>query len=173
MPEDVAGGLKRAIDLSWRSPVRLCILIADAPCHGSIYHTSRDNYPNGCPKNLDPAKLLYSLQVRLIQAATGAINEATSPVAVYAGIITLVSTRNTSNTRKIFCAALSVNQIRSTPDDRVQRLLLDQPKRMTEVVLNTAAAPPISQFVGCVRRFGAGNSRLSIKMRLLFVLEDP
>eukprot|EP00752_Nemacystus_decipiens_P005758 g5207.t1 len=62
VPEDVAGGLKRAIEVSWKSPIRLCILIADAPCHGSIYHNYRDNYPAGCPKKLDPSKLLYTLQ---------------------------------------------------------------------------------------------------------------
>lgn len=52
-----------ACDLSWRNPIRLCILIADAPCHGSIYHGCRDSYPRGCPKGRDPAKLLYTLQV--------------------------------------------------------------------------------------------------------------
>eukprot|EP00903_Cladosiphon_okamuranus_P013851 g12888.t1 len=65
VPEDVAGGLKRAIEPSWKSPTRLCILIADAPCHGSIYHNNRDNYPAGCPKKLDPSKLLYTLQYEL------------------------------------------------------------------------------------------------------------
>ena len=64
VPEDIAGGLKHATELSWRSPVRLCILIGDAPCHGSQYHSFRDNYPGGCPKGLDPSELLYTLMVR-------------------------------------------------------------------------------------------------------------
>lgn len=63
VPEDVAGGLQHATQLSWKSPIRLCMLIADAPCHGSMYHSCRDNYPTGCPKGLDPSKLLYTLQV--------------------------------------------------------------------------------------------------------------
>lgn len=66
VPEDIAGGLSRAVDLSWKSPIRLCILIADAPCHGSIYHACRDNYPGGCPKKLDPRKLLCTLQVGVV-----------------------------------------------------------------------------------------------------------
>lgn len=78
MPEDVAGGLKRAIELSWKSPIRLCILIADAPCHGSIYHGCRDNYPSGCPKQLDPSKLLYTLQVTIFALFVGSIGCLTS-----------------------------------------------------------------------------------------------
>ncbi|CAM9496542.1 unnamed protein product [Hapterophycus canaliculatus] len=65
VPEDVAGGLNHAVGLSWRSPIRLCILIADAPCHGLIYHGHRDNYPKGCPKGLDPSELLFTLQYEL------------------------------------------------------------------------------------------------------------
>lgn len=64
-PEDVAGGLKLATGLNWRNKVRVCILIADAPCHGSFYHSGmQDRYPKGCPKGHDPCKLLYKLQVR-------------------------------------------------------------------------------------------------------------
>ncbi|CAM9867934.1 unnamed protein product [Ectocarpus sp. 4 AP-2014] len=65
VPEDIAGGLQHATQLSWKSPIRLCMLIADAPCHGSMYHSCRDNYPTGCPKGLDPSKLLYKLQYEL------------------------------------------------------------------------------------------------------------
>lgn len=64
IPEDVAGGLHLATGLDWRGDIRLCILIADAPCHGSAYHRwIADNYPKGCPKGRDPCKLLYTLQV--------------------------------------------------------------------------------------------------------------
>lgn len=65
VPEDVAGGLKLATKLSWTSPTRLCILIADAPCHGRMYHGSmRDRYPDGCPSGLNPSTLMYNLKVR-------------------------------------------------------------------------------------------------------------
>ncbi|CAM9793855.1 unnamed protein product [Ectocarpus sp. 4 AP-2014] len=65
-PEDVAGGLKLATELDWRGNIRLCILLADAPCHGNVYHTGvGDMYPNGCPMGNDPAKLLYKLQYKI------------------------------------------------------------------------------------------------------------
>ncbi|CAB1118379.1 unnamed protein product [Ectocarpus sp. CCAP 1310/34] len=63
-PEDVAGGLKLATELVWRGNIRLCILLADAPCHGNVHHTGAgDMFPNCCPMGNDPAKLLYKLQV--------------------------------------------------------------------------------------------------------------
>ncbi|CBJ25694.1 ATP-binding region, ATPase-like [Ectocarpus siliculosus] len=58
---DVAGGLKHATTLSWSSPVRLCILFADAPCHGKMYHDVPDQYPKGCPKGVDPSNMIYQL----------------------------------------------------------------------------------------------------------------
>ncbi|CAN0449121.1 unnamed protein product, partial [Ectocarpus sp. 8 AP-2014] len=65
-PEDLAGGLQLATELDWKGNIRLCILLADAPCHGSIYHIGiGDRYPNGCPKGKDPAKLLYELQYEI------------------------------------------------------------------------------------------------------------
>jgi len=39
--EDVPGGLDRAYRLDWMSPVRVAILIADAPCHGMAFHDAR------------------------------------------------------------------------------------------------------------------------------------
>ena len=36
--EDVAGGLKKALDLSWKGDTRIIIHIADAPAHGSEYN---------------------------------------------------------------------------------------------------------------------------------------
>ncbi|CAM9127088.1 unnamed protein product [Scytosiphon promiscuus] len=62
---DVAGGIKHATQLSWCSPVRLCILFADAPCHGTKYHNQPDPNPQGCPRGVDPAKMIYKLQYEL------------------------------------------------------------------------------------------------------------
>jgi len=33
--------------------MRFSFLITDAPCHGNKYHSCNDDYPKGCPKNLD------------------------------------------------------------------------------------------------------------------------
>mmetsp|Transcript_41174 Transcript_41174/g.43066 ORF Transcript_41174/g.43066 Transcript_41174/m.43066 type:complete len:800 (-) Transcript_41174:61-2460(-) len=54
-PEDIPGGLKKGLDMSWKSEARFCVLICDAPCHGRKYHTNeymRDDYPNGDPNGL-------------------------------------------------------------------------------------------------------------------------
>ena len=67
---DVAGGLKHATELSWRSPVRLCILFANAPCHGTIYHDFPDAYPKGCPAGVDPARMICNLQVSCADAGS-------------------------------------------------------------------------------------------------------
>ena len=48
--------MKASTDLNWRqSSHRYVFLIADAPPHGSEYHpdTCRDNYPDGCPCNIE------------------------------------------------------------------------------------------------------------------------
>lgn len=54
-PEDVAGGLKKALSLTWKGDTRIIIHIADAPAHGSEYNGGiSDNYPG--PQ--DPDRML-------------------------------------------------------------------------------------------------------------------
>jgi hypothetical protein len=59
--EDVVGGLQQARGLNWER-ADLCLLyhIADAPAHGTRYHSGdvSDNYPEGDPSGLDPATIL-------------------------------------------------------------------------------------------------------------------
>jgi vacuole morphology and inheritance protein 14 len=52
--EDVAGGLNAGLNMNWRSNARYAILIADAPGHGSQYHTDevQDDYEQGDPNGL-------------------------------------------------------------------------------------------------------------------------
>lgn len=49
--EDVAGGFKAGLGMSWRSNARYAILIADAPGHGKQYHGDdvEDDFPKGDP----------------------------------------------------------------------------------------------------------------------------
>lgn len=51
-PEDVAGGLQHGLEQDWQAKTRYAVLIADAPCHGSIYHeyVFGDSYPDGDPQ---------------------------------------------------------------------------------------------------------------------------
>jgi len=60
-PEDICGGLRKALDLKWTAQNRLILLVADAPCHGSIFHDEEDSYPNGDPKGLEPEVLLSEM----------------------------------------------------------------------------------------------------------------
>lgn len=49
MAEDVISGLEEACKLDWQSAARMVIHFADAPCHGSAYHTAlvHDKYRAG------------------------------------------------------------------------------------------------------------------------------
>ena len=48
IPEDVLGGIRQALNLSWKHPTKCIIHIADAPPHGTMYHSGPcgdDTYP--------------------------------------------------------------------------------------------------------------------------------
>ncbi|CAE8633953.1 unnamed protein product, partial [Polarella glacialis] len=38
-PEDVFGGIDVALDFQWKAPLRFMLLVADAPCHGTMYQS--------------------------------------------------------------------------------------------------------------------------------------
>jgi len=67
-PEDVAGGLQSCAQLSWNSSTRLLIHFADAPCHGTKYHSGmQDDYPSGDPAGLQPEDLLRELAKKRVE----------------------------------------------------------------------------------------------------------
>ncbi|GAA6037465.1 hypothetical protein JCM8097_008201 [Rhodosporidiobolus ruineniae] len=52
-PEAVTAGIKAALDLDWRpTATKMCVLIADAPCHGIGEYG--DGFPTGAPDGEDP-----------------------------------------------------------------------------------------------------------------------
>jgi hypothetical protein len=63
-PEDVAGGLARAGGLAWRHRTRLMVHVADAPCHGTKYHSCQDDYPEGDPEHQVPEQLLRGIMAQ-------------------------------------------------------------------------------------------------------------
>lgn len=65
-PEDIAGGLNKVAELNWKSSTKLIVHFADAPCHGTKYHSLKDDYPNGDPNNLQPEDLLRRLMAKRI-----------------------------------------------------------------------------------------------------------
>ena len=44
--EDINGGFQQALKLDWKSPTKILIHFADAPCHGPQFNNGEDNYPN-------------------------------------------------------------------------------------------------------------------------------
>jgi hypothetical protein len=59
-PADMAGGIQKANELSWKHLTRIAFLIADSPCHGLQFHTFDENYPAGSP-GIDIKKELQTL----------------------------------------------------------------------------------------------------------------
>lgn len=47
-PEDINGAFQKTLfAMDWKNPVRLVVHIADAPCHGTDFHSCDDSYPKG------------------------------------------------------------------------------------------------------------------------------
>lgn len=77
-PEDVLGGLNKAIQLNWleSSGTRIIFHLADAPPHGRqlFKHSHRDDYPNGHPSDRDLTSLFDELNYKEIDYYFGKIN---------------------------------------------------------------------------------------------------
>lgn len=76
-PEDVFGGLEKALQLNWdhkQSGTKLVFHICDAPCHGRQFHNLGDSYPNGDPKGRKHTDLFAQLLRSKIQYYFGRIN---------------------------------------------------------------------------------------------------
>jgi hypothetical protein len=58
MPEDVEGAMRLACALPWSADVRFCMLLTDAPCHGTAFHRFHDDHPN------DPTPIPRMLELR-------------------------------------------------------------------------------------------------------------
>jgi hypothetical protein len=67
-PEDVTGGLKKALEQNWSSTAKYAVLICDAPCHGTQYHDqgSGDYFQSGCPNKLVPEELIKEFSAKEI-----------------------------------------------------------------------------------------------------------
>lgn len=66
IPEDVAGALEKISELDWQGQVKTIFFVADAPAHGTDYHsiTMGDRYPRGDPQGRDPKRQLTELSSR-------------------------------------------------------------------------------------------------------------
>ncbi|KAK3947834.1 hypothetical protein QBC32DRAFT_353234 [Pseudoneurospora amorphoporcata] len=59
MPEDVLGGIRRALDASWKHQTRCIIHIADAPAHGRSMHDLSDAMDRYANPGSEPHRLTY------------------------------------------------------------------------------------------------------------------
>ena len=76
--EDIFGGLEEVIKLEWKSSSRVLFHIADAPCHGSRFHSrANDDYPDGDPRGLNITSLLKKLVDLNVNYYFGKINSST------------------------------------------------------------------------------------------------
>jgi len=88
-PEDVIGGLNKAITLPWpqRSGTRIIFHLADAPPHGKgRFHDGRhrDDYPNGHPRDRPIQEIFLEMRTKNLNYYFGRINnECGMMVAVF------------------------------------------------------------------------------------------
>jgi len=78
-PEDVQGGLRKALDLSWSSlddSVKLAVFIADAPAHGKKYYAGHkhDDFPEGNPAGLTLEDMMKEMSDREILVSLYQLN---------------------------------------------------------------------------------------------------
>ncbi|KAI6224338.1 Efk-1 [Aphelenchoides fujianensis] len=82
-PEDVLGGLDKALSLEWSSEDNTTVIfhICDQPAHGKQFHNANDNlldnYPDGDPTGLDAKEIFKRIADRGIDYSFGKITERT------------------------------------------------------------------------------------------------
>jgi len=78
LPEDVQGGLKRALELNWLpNSIKVAYFCADAPGHGKQYHDCSDDYPNGSKHGHILEDLVKSFSDREILLSCFKLNDTT------------------------------------------------------------------------------------------------
>ena len=78
--------------------------IADAPCHGTKFHTLIDHYPDGDPKGSCPVKSMQTLRDMGVDYVFGHINE-TTELMIKAGGFLRTITQPTLNLLLLLCAS--------------------------------------------------------------------
>ena len=149
--EDVALGLKKATELSWRATTRCLCWVADAPAHGSIYHEPKvsDNHKGGDKEGLDPRKLVRKLRSKRIQMHFFRINSSTDKMirvlrpSYDRGGIKLTQ-HELGDDPKLFLAETvsSISQSVSVTVDSSRLLSLGRGKRSKKTMTRALAALP-------------------------------
>ena len=78
IPEDMAGGLHKALQLTWKARTRSLILIADAPCHGREFHSFEEDPRNAEVTDVyEPQAVLAQLRASHIDLCFAKITKGT------------------------------------------------------------------------------------------------
>ena len=78
IPEDMAGGLHKALQLTWKARTRSLILIADAPCHGREFHPFEEDARNAeVQETYEPAVVLPQLRAAHVDLVFAKITKGT------------------------------------------------------------------------------------------------
>lgn len=120
--EDIAGGLQKVVELSWRSSSRVLIHIADYPAHGRQYHDyssdDQDAFMDGNPFGLVPEQLVQELAALKVDYNFGEITEDTRKMTAifakaYTGCQAKFTVRNARNPAADF-VPLVLNSVSSS-----------------------------------------------------------
>jgi len=87
MPEDLLGGLNMSLSYDWKGQNSFIVLIGDAPCHGTKYHSLDDCFPEGDPLGLTPEGVLGKMKAKGIQLVFVKLsNDTNKMVEIFKGI---------------------------------------------------------------------------------------
>jgi len=77
--EDTLGGLWQASQFDWKYQNKMCVLIADAPCHGAEFHDGcQDEYPSGTfPGSRKAQDVIAALKQHEIKMSFFGLNHST------------------------------------------------------------------------------------------------
>jgi hypothetical protein len=162
VPDDVAGALDKCSEMPWRSATRVCVVLSDAPPHGSRFHSLEinDHFPDGDPSGLNPEALMAELAKRDVHVYFAQLCDATAQMVAMlrkahdgvpdhwsrSGVLEMRSSRQANSTDAARFANLVV--------DVVARSVLYTNRRQREVrapaAINTPWAP------------GSGNGTIQI-----------
>ncbi|GMR49266.1 hypothetical protein PMAYCL1PPCAC_19461, partial [Pristionchus mayeri] len=116
-PEDVFGGLGKALELRWNENCGTKVLfhICDAPCHGREFHNGmHDDHPTGDPKRRTCKELFSRLREKGIQYHFGKINSSTDIMlgkfsVAYGEPVTEFNVNNVKDIRDSVITAVSLS----------------------------------------------------------------
>ena len=124
-PEDVFGGIDKAINLGWSSNISTKVIfhICDAPCHGREFHCYGDDYPDGDPHGLTHTELFSRIRQLGIHYYFGRMTSTTDQMIrkfsdVYGQPIVDFDVKKASQIRDTVVAAVGISRLAITASSK-------------------------------------------------------